>query len=292
MRWPPCEVAGRFAYCQGPGGGVYRTTLGVADTKEVAKSRSGTRIAAAALGADHTVVATLESRRTTEGEMLQAFITMDEGETVRLSDDGAGATTLRLVARGDHAIALYLDTRTAMVPVHARPVSAGPKGALLGDDAVVFVAGSPERGVDFAVAGAADPKKDLFVLLPIARETMDFGMAAIPVSDPPKADAKAVWSLYPNGLDPAPLAATVQATDPDGSFVARVRPEDQAPRSPRVLELGRLDGGGRFTSYGVIAKGKRITDVAIAVDAQGAVWILYGDTSETWLERRMCPRGS
>ncbi len=286
MRWPPCEVAGRWAYCQGIGGTVYRTTLGASDTKAVAKSAPSTRITASSLGPDHAVVATLESRRTTEGMMLQAFVTLDDGETTRLSDDGAGATVLRLVPRGDRAVALYLDARMAMLPVHARPMSLGGNQLVLADDAVIFVGGPPERGIDLtgAVAG-----KSLFALIATARETTDFGMAAIPVAEAPKEDVQAIWSLYPNGLDPAPMAATTQGTGDGPAWVARVRPSERAAGAPRILELGRLDAAGVFTSLGAIATDKRITDVAISADSFGSVWVLYGDGSATWLERRVCP---
>jgi hypothetical protein len=284
MRWPPCEVAGRWAYCQAPGGIVYRTTLGGQDTKQIAKSRPSTRIAAAALGADHSVVATLDVRRTTEGDRLQAFVTLDEGETVRLSEEGAGATVLRVVPRGAGAVALYLDSRTSMVPVHARPLSLRGSELALGEDAVVFVAGPPERAVDFTVAGTPTA---LFALLPIGRDTADFGVAAIPIAEHPKEDVQPVWSMYPNGLDPAAIAGTVQAED--GAWVARVRPAEREVGSLRVLELGRLDSAGAFRSLGAIASGKPITDVSIARDGFGSVWILYGDTRATWLERRVCP---
>lgn len=137
MRWPTCEVAGTWVYCQAAGGLVYRTTLGGHDTKAIAKSRPNTRIAAAALGPDHAVLATLDVRRTTEGDRLQAFVTMDEGETTRLSEEGSGATVVRLAPRGAGAVALYLDSRTSMVPVHARPLSLRGAELALGDDAVV-----------------------------------------------------------------------------------------------------------------------------------------------------------
>ena len=264
MRWPPCEIAGRWAYCQAVGGIVYRTTLGASDTKQIAKSAPSTRITASALGPDHAVVATLDSRRTTEGVMLQAFVTLDDGETTRLSDDGAGATVLRVVPRGERAVALYLDARMAMLPVHARPMSLRGKELVLADDAVVFVGGPPERGIDLtgAVVG-----RSLFALIATARETSDFGMAAIPIAEQPKEDVQAAWSLYPNGLDPAPMAATTDGTGDGPAWVARVRPSERAAGSPRILELGRLDAAGAFTSLGVIAADKRITDVAIAADS-------------------------
>jgi hypothetical protein len=282
MRWPPCEVAGKFVYCQGHSGSITRTVLGTNDTKTIVSKSRAARIAAAPLGAagDHSVVAFLDTKQTSEGAMIQLFVTLDEEtKPTRLSEDGAGATTMRLVPRGDGAVVVYLDTRTAMVPVHARPITMKGADLALGDDVVAFVGGSPERGIDLALGGAAGK---LFVLLPMPRETTDFGMAAIPILDPPKDDVGATWSFYPNGLDPAPIGASL-----DG-WVARVRPQEKTPGSKKVLELGRIDGKGLYTSLGLIAD-KPITDIAVASDAKKGVWIMYGDSSATFLERRVCP---
>lgn len=283
MRWPPCEVAGKFVYCQGHGGSITRTVLGTNDTKTVVSKSRPARIAAAPLGpnGEHSVVAFLDTKQTSEGSMIQLFVLLDEDTSpTRLSDDGAGATTMRLVPRGDAALVAYLDTRTAMVPVHARPITLKGKDLSLGDDVVAFVGGSPERGIDLAIGGVSNK---LFVLLPMPRETTDFGMAAIPVLDPPKDDVVASWSLYPNGLDPAPIGATL-----DG-WVARVRPREKMPGSKKVLELGRIDHKGAFSSLGTVAD-KPITDIALATDAKKGVWIMYGDASATYLERRVCPQ--
>jgi hypothetical protein len=189
---------------------------------------------------------------------------------------------MHLAPRGDGAVAVYLDTRTSMVPVHARHVGVrGDKGdkLALGADFVVFVGGAPERGIDFALGLG---NKELFALVPMAHDTADFGMASVPIHDPPKIDVPAVWSLYPNGLDPAPIAAA-------GGFVVRVRPREREPGSPRVLELGRIDDAGVFTTLGAVADGRRITDVTMAIDKDGGVWLLYGDSNATFLERRLCP---
>jgi len=284
MRWPPCEIAGKFVYCQAAGGIVYRTTLGTTDTKQIAKSRASTRIAAAPLGADHSVLATLDVRHTTEGDRLQAFITLDDGETTRLSEEGAGATVVRLVPRGDRAVALYLDARTSMLPVHARPLGLRGKDLALDDDAVVYVGSPPERGIEIT---PAITDKSLFALIATGRDTLEFGMAAIPIAEKPKDDVKPIWSFYPNGIDPAPIAATTNATG--DAWVARLRPSEQMPGAPRIIELGRVDSSGAFRSLGALVTGKHITDVAIASDAHGAVWVLYGDANATWLERRLCP---
>jgi hypothetical protein len=291
MRWPGCALAAGFAYCPAQGGAIVRSRLGEhggsSEAKEIARPRASGRISAAPLGAGHAVVAFLDQRMTTEGKMLQAFAAFDDKEPVRLSEDGAGATVVHFLARGQGAVAMYLDARTAMVPLHARPVSLRGSEMALGPDVVAFVGGSPERGIDFAVASAGAKG---FALVPMSRETIDFGMAAVPIEDPPKEDVSPVWSRYPNGLDPAPIAATA-AKDGKGAFVARVRPREKEASSPRILELGRVDGAGAFTSFGEIASGKGVTDLGIVEDQAGALWIVYGDNTVTWLERRLCAGG-
>ena len=289
MRWPACEVAGTFVYCQGPGGMIVRSQPGGGEPKQIVKSRPGTRIAVAPVGAEHAAVAFLDLRRTTEGDMLQAFVVLDDGEPLRLSDDGAGATTVRFLPRADEPVALYLDVRTAMVPVHGRPVRRQPDGSLaLGTDAVVFVGGAPERGIDFTASLAGEKA---YAFVPMPRDTLEFGMAILPIESPPKDDVTARWSLYPNGIDPAPIAAT-PARDGKGAWIARVRPREKDPGSPRIIELGRVDVAGIFTSYGEIAPAKAVTDIAMIEDASGGVWVTYGDTTVTWLERRVCSTAS
>lgn len=285
MRSPACELAGKWAFCQGPGGLVQRTTLGGADTKAVAKGRPGTRFSAAALGDTHSVVATLDSRRTTEGETMQAFVTLDDREPMRLSEDGAGATTVHLVPRGIGVLAVYIDARAAMLPLHARVMSLQGESLALANDAVVFIGGPPERGIDFAVATSG---RSVFALLPMPKETATFGMAAVPIDDPPKTDVQAIWSMYPNGLDPAPLASTTRAGDGGTIWVARVRPKEAPPASPRVLELGRLSTAGVFTPVGTIAEGRSVTHVALTTDSHGTVWVVYGDRAGSYLERLVC----
>lgn len=283
MRWPPCEVAGKWAYCEAPGGAIVRSLLDGREAKEVAKCKPGTRIAASTLGAGHSIVGYLDKRKTTEGDMLQAFAVVDDGEVQRLSEEGSGATSVRMVPHAGGALAVYIDTRTSMVPTHVRPLTEKDGKLTAGNDVVIFVGAPPERGVDFTVAKS---KSSAFVLLPNAKDISGFGMATVPIDDPPKVDATATWSMYPNGLDPAPVGATVG----EGKiYVARVRPREAMPGALRVIELGTLDDKGAFTSLGTIADGRHVTDISVATDAHGAVWILYGDSTMTWLERRVCP---
>jgi hypothetical protein len=286
MRWPPCELAGKFVYCSGQGGAITRSTLGQTDFKTVpnAKIRNGTRLAAALLDAEHSVVGWLESRQTTEGAMLKAFAAVDNNEPERLSEDGAGATSLRFLQRKSGPVAIYLDTRTNQVPVHARPMQFKNNGLAFGSDVVLAVGGVPERGIDFEVGSVGERG---FAFVPMPKDTLEFGMATIPIEDPPKEDVGIAWSLYPNGIDPAPMT-TAPMKDGKGAWIVRTRPREKSVGSPRILELGKIDAMGVYTSLGEIAPAKNVTDITAIEDTAGSVWILYGDSTVTYLERRVC----
>jgi hypothetical protein len=283
MSYPPCELAGKSAYCLGRAGAVRKITGPV--EREVAKARPYTRLAASSLGDGHSVVAYLVEKTTSEGLMLQAYAVLDEGEPIRLSEEGSGATQIALVPMGDKAVALYLDARTAMTPVHAREISLGKGGTLaLGTDVVLAVGGPAERGVSL-VGGRM--KDATFALVPIPQDVTTFGMTVLSVSSPPKDDIKPKVSLYANGLDPAPLAATHSETL-DRVYVARVVPESAARAAPRSLELGHLVSDGTFVSHGIVGRAP-VSHVSIAVDSARTVWVLYGDAAHTWLSRFGCP---
>lgn len=283
MSYPPCEPAGKSVYCPSKGGVIRRIEGG--NEREVGKGRTGTRIVAAPLGEGHSIVAYLNERNTTEGLMIQAFGVLDDGEPVRISDEGSGATQISFVPHGDKVVFLYLDARTAMTPVHAREISIGKDGKLaLGNDAVLMVGGPAERGV---VLAAGRTKDGPIGLIPLPHDVAGFGMISLKVESPPKDDVKGTVSLYPNGIDPAPLAAT--RADSDRMYVARVVPESGERGAPRALELGHTDLQGAFTSHGLVARGVGITDVAITLDTSKTVWVLYGDAGHTWLSRFACP---
>jgi hypothetical protein len=277
--FPPCVAAAGSVYCANSVGAVNRTHAGTKTL--VGEARAGTRLAAAALG-DRSAVAYLASKKTTEGLTNHAWLSVDGGMPTLLSEDGSGATYVTLARRGPDVVALYLDARMAMTPVHARVVS-WTDALKIGKDAVLFIAGTPERRTAAVVGVPASG--DAFGLLPIAGDS-DFGMAAIPIHAEPRDDVPAVWSMYPNGLDPALIAAT-EGVSP--IRVARVRPLEVRPDSVRVLELGKLDATGVFTSLGFVATQGVITSLNMVADKAGGLWLQYTDAGGTWVERRVCP---
>jgi hypothetical protein len=276
---PSCAAAGNVVFCPDATGAIHRSIGGAEADAIVARSRAGTDISAALLGG-HAFLAYIADRITSEGLTREAWIVSDHGAPVKISEDGSGATFVELAVRGESLLVMTVDARVAMTPAHARIVTleAGKLG--IGPDAVIFVGGAAERHNAGTLAIAKDG--GAFALIAVANGVSSFGMAAIQIEDPPKDDAPVVWSLYPNGLDPAPIAATRGAAI---TSVARVRPKDSEPGSPRVLELGVLDSSGAFRTRCTVVEASFIKDVELESDRQGALWIAYREPGGTRLAR-------
>jgi hypothetical protein len=283
-----CAVAGDRAFCPDRSGAVHRAKLDASEDHLVASSRSGSRVAAASLGA-HSALAYLASRKTSEGWVSEAWLAVDDDAPLRLSEDGSGATWVALAEHrpagnaGGEVLAVYIDARTALTAMHARAIT--HDGRLkLGEDTVVFVGGPGDRRTGAAVA--IGPGGSGWSLLPIARDVGTFGLAVVRIEAPPRVDEPVVWSVYPNGLDPAPIAA---AEDARATWVARVLPESAVPGARRVLELGRIDAQGTFAPRDRVPTTGSPTDVVLAIDARGALWIAWLDSAGAWIERLSCP---
>jgi hypothetical protein len=240
----------------------------------VGRARPGTRIAAASFGDSHGVVAFLAERPSSEGAVLQAFVSLDDGEPVRLSDEGSGATSVALAPTTKGVIAASLDARMAMSPVHVRELSLGAAGLVLSDDAVVYVGGAAERFARVAVTTSTSGQA--FVLFPTPVSALDFGLAAIRVGSPPTADAPSTLLPYAYGLDPAPIAGAGLGSRP--CFV-RVVPESAGLHAPERIEMGCVGRDGLAVIVGVIARGAIYRDVELTElrdgSAKGAAAIHY-----------------
>lgn len=277
---PGCVVGGAYLFCADNHGAIHRLTLEGSPEVVVAKSRPGTPIAAATIAGSHVVYTFLGDRKTTEGFTTIAFVGYDDATPATLSEDGSGATFATLAPRGDDVVAMYIDARRALTPVHARVLKAGAR-LTLGPDAVVFVG----DGADARVAGALahDLSGGAFALVPNSKGIRDYGLAAIRIHEQPRDDAEVVWSMYPAGLD-GPVVAATHGVSP--VYVLRSRPTGATPGGKQALELGEIDGAGRWKPLCVVGESAGYRDPAIVVDREGAVWISYTDAEGTWIERR------
>lgn len=279
----PCAAAGEHVFCPDHSGAVHRSAHDGSGERTVASSRAGSRIAAGLVGGTHATLAYLASRQTSEGWVSEAWIGVDDDTPVRLSEDGSGATAVTLVPHGSSLLAMSVDSRAALTVMHARPVSFEGGHLKLGEDAVVFVGGPGDRRTaGTAIAPASGPA---WALLPIAKDASNFGLAIVRIDDPPRVDEPVAWSMYPNGLDPAPVAAAWFGAT---SWVARVEPRDATPGSSRVLELGTIEASGDFALASAVPTSGRPGDLALVAEAQGVLWLAWVDAGGSWVERLQC----
>jgi hypothetical protein len=236
---PPVVTASGRAYFISQGRLVRRTlhpTLGPIETL-ASDALDGTRVAAVAAGA-RDVVSYVARPASDKADRRARLWVEGQARTYDLSEEGAGASSVALATDQSRIWAVSLDERTAMSPLHARaidlPVAGPPR---IGPDVVVFIGPACEAHTEIAIAtGDGEP----VVIAPLPRDMTSFGLAAIPIGRDPHMDAAPRFTMYPNGLDPAPVAV---ADACGGEWVAYVRPKDAAPESPSVLCLAPLEGG-------------------------------------------------
>jgi hypothetical protein len=281
---PGCASAGGFLFCMSAAGELHRTTLAGEHDAMIAKGRPGASISASTIGPGHTVVAFLGDRKTSEGTVTMAFAALDENAPVQLSEEGSGATFVALAPRADQAVAMYIDARRALTPLHARVLTAKAGKLELDRDAVLFVG----EGTEGRTSGAmvVGPSGAAYGLLPIFKDTTTFGLAAIRIDERPRDDAEVTWSTYPGGLDFAPVAATSGASP---MRVLRVRPASSEATAKKVLELGEITDNGAWKPLCAVAERASFNDVSLLADRFGTLWIVYTDGDGTWIERRGKP---
>ena len=280
---PACAVLSDFVFCPDANGEIHRTEGGEKDTV-VARGRAGMPLSVTKIAPNHVLLAYIRDEVTSEGKIRVAEAKLDDGAPVRLSEEGSGATYVEVVARGESALALTLDGRTAMTPAHVRVLRVLDGKAALARDAVVFVGGPAERNARGRIALSSDGAA--FLVAALAHPVEGFGMAVVRLSDPPTEDEPAIWSMYPNGLDPAPLAVT-RGLSP--IRVARVRPSAPELGASVLLEVGELLPAGEFNAKCILAEAAYIKDVELDVDREGTMWLFWRDTRGSHLERRALP---
>lgn len=278
-----CAAAAGQVFCPDKDGVVRRATLdargAVGEAEPAARSRPGSPIAAAPLGG-RAVLAYLVDAVGPSGPVTEAWVALPGKPAKRLSDDGSGATFVALAPRGSEVVAMYVDAHAGLTPIHARVLELSGDDLALGADAVLHVGGPFERYTTGALGvGAAAT----FALVPLSVDDRTFALGAFRVDARPKDEAEHAWSKYPNGLDPAPVAATFGR---DVVTVALARPESADPKAQRVLELGRLDERGVFLPACTLDVGAQVTHVAVVTDASGAHWIAWSGSKGTFLARR------
>jgi len=195
-------------------------------------ARSGARVSALPKSGKQPAAVAYITRADAEGTSVAKL--WINGRTLTLTVEGAGASSVALVRTGDSKVlALSIDGRSAMTPVHARPLDLEAAEPRAGSDHVVWVAGSAEALTEI-VAGSDGPHAWGF--LPIAKDVSHFGLAELALPLGGQGDAEVSWRLYDNGIDMAPISA---ARICGSLLVAYARPLAAQPQAPQALVLSR-----------------------------------------------------
>jgi hypothetical protein len=246
----------------------------------------GTRVAAATVVAgasgQRREVAIYIARAEKTTEERRARIWIEGAGSAPLSSDGSGASSVALASSEKGLTAVMLDLRSAMSPVHARTIEVGERGpARLGPDVVVFVGPSPEGRTEVAAApGGEGP----IAFIPFAPDTSSFGLASLLIGHEPHLDAKVQWRMYPNGLEPAPVAGAQLC---GRTWVAYARPSAAAPASPHVLALAPVEKGA-FGPELTAAQGFDFTTVSLAPRDDGNAWLAWVGNGRSWIRAVRC----
>jgi hypothetical protein len=244
----------------------------------VDKASPGARVSALRVGKRDVVAFVREL-----DERAQSVLWSSTGELLSLTPDSQTATSVTLIPNGVTPLALTLEGRTSMSPVHARLVRVAPQRVNLESDQVIWVGPGSEPLTELA-AVPTGPGEALG-LLATARTITDFGLGQFAVTQALATVGDVRWLDYPNGIDPAPVAASVLC---GAAHVFYARPSDARPRSPQELYVAQVKGG-QLTGGEVLARSRAFNDISVAPRPGGAVLVWTADR-HTWAMTLGCPK--
>ena len=200
-------------------------------------ARNGTRVVAADVR-DAPAHALYISNPLSDDAPPRAKLWVEGGESLVLSPEGAGASSVAVAGVGADLFTVAIDARSAMTPMHGRRVHFQAGKAELGPDVVMWVGSTSQM---LSEVFASTTPKGVRAFLPIERDTSHFGLVMLDLGDEPHMDPRTVWRSYPNGIDVAPVASAAFCGT---AFVAYARPETAQPESRQVLELAEITQAG------------------------------------------------
>jgi hypothetical protein len=206
---------------------------------------------------------------------LLAKLWVEGQESELLTAEGNSTHSAALVRTNDGVLALSVQARMAMTPVHARRIRFASGHPLLGDDTVVWVGGGIQPLTEMTVLQTGD--SGLIGLIPHERSMSEFGLARLDIGMNPTMDTPTTWMLYPNGIDPAPVAAAHLCGEPAFLYSA---PEAAAPDSPQQVALRALsDTAGSHSLPLGSSRAFYFTSLAEVPGGALAVWVTGGGVS-------------
>ncbi len=225
---------------------------------------------------DREAVAFVAERTSKDGER-HARLWVD-GETIDLSEEGAGGTAVALLAAKSTLYAGWLDQRTALVPVHLATVEHGPLRVIRRQ--IAWNAPPSDQLMELTLTL---PAGVLVAVLATPKNGLDFGLARVPLGAETREDAE--WTLYPNGLDPSP-ALGFTACGVAG--VAFVQPTDKAPSARRSIRVAEIGEDGALSNDLEVATAKQVDHLDVSPSAAGGAWVAWAGDGRTFVRRLRC----
>jgi len=180
------------------------------------------------------------------------------GKIYELTPEGAGASSMALVAVPSGWLAITLDGRSGMTPLHARKVTRSPAGVVtVGPDVVVWVGASAQATTEVF---ATETDGDVWAFIPIEQDVTHFGLAQVHIGTEPRLDAQVRFLTYANGTNSAPVAA---ASVCGRGAVAFAEPESADPQAKVRLMLAVLGRDG-LEAPEIVATGAAFAHLSLA----------------------------
>jgi len=196
-------------------------------------------------------------------------------ELVRLSPEGSEATSITLVPTTPHPHAVLLEGRSGMSPLHARRMLTTARKVTLEPDRVVWVGpGSHSLTEVVSLMAGGD---DMMAFLATAKDVTHFGLAQLSLHPESAQPAEPLWRPYPNGLDPAPVAA---AHFCGRDFAIYAVPQHEKPRAPQDLVLAPIEDE-KLGQEEILAHSRAYSDISVAALDSGAL-IAWTADHRTW----------
>lgn len=206
---------------------------------------------------------------------------LGQAELLLLTPDGASTTSLALIQTAEGPVAVSLEGRSSMSPLHQRPFRVTERRVTLLDDHVTWV-GPGSHPLTEVITGSTSSNQPV-ALIATARDVTHFGLALVPLTLGGKVP-DASWRLYPNGLDPAPVET---ATLCGRTYALFVVPSNEKPRAPQELRVAELGPEGTYGEE-VLAHARAFNDVSVAPRSGGAI-VAWTADRRTWALDLGCP---
>jgi hypothetical protein len=206
-------------------------------------------------------------------------------EVVRLTPEGAAATSITLVPTSPHPHAVLLEGRTGMSPVHLRRLLVTARRVTTEADEVVWVGPGSHPLTELVSLPAGGGQ--VLSLVATAKDVTHFGLAQLRLDPEANGPVEPTWRPYPNGLDPAPVAATRFC---GGDFAVYAIPQHEKPHAPQDLVLAPIVHG-QLGPEEVLAHSRAYNDISVA-EVDGGALLAWTADHRTWAMVIGCDRGN